>query len=171
MKSIDIYLYTFQYMIYIVIHIFQKYNYFAFWNACMIERRYSPPRGQCLSGQVWAGQSLSQHQAFCSSHIASPKEQHIFNAFHQTQAFDWNTPSELLFITCSEIFILYFVVKYILVLPAVLHSMCKCRLTLSILSATGFQPGTSFRHRNIWNHLQTKCKIFNSTELDYTLSV
>lgn len=30
MKSIDIYLYTFQYMIYIVIHIFQKYNYFAF---------------------------------------------------------------------------------------------------------------------------------------------
>ncbi len=164
MKNIDIYLYTFKYDIYCHT-LFQKYNYFALWNACMIESRYSPPCCQCLSGPVWAGQHLSQHQAFCSSHIASPKEQHIFNAF------DWNTLSELLFITCSEMFVLYFVVKYILVLPAVLHSMCKCRWTLSILSAIGFQPGTSFRHRNIRNHLQTKWKIFNSTELDYTLSV
>ncbi len=89
MKNIDIYLYTFKYDIYCHT-LFQKYNYFALWNACMIECRYSPPCCQCLSGRVWAGQHLSQHQAFCSSHIASPK-QHIFNAFHQTQAFDRNT--------------------------------------------------------------------------------
>ncbi len=49
----------------------------------MIESRYSPPCCQCLSGQVWAGQHLSQHQAFCSSHIASPK-QHIFKHLTET---------------------------------------------------------------------------------------
>lgn len=50
---------------------------FAIWNAGMIEGWYSPPFGQCLSGQASAGQSLSQHQAFCSSHSANPEEQHI----------------------------------------------------------------------------------------------
>lgn len=37
--------------------------------------------------------------------------------------------------------------------PAVLHSMCMCRWPPSILSATGFRPGTSFRHHNIWTHV------------------